>query len=637
MQQEVVLAMLAKEPSYGYELRARLRQALGPLGEEMNAGQIYVTLTRLEKAGLVTSERADGLADRPDRKVYGLTPDGQQRVAEWLAEVSWPKPDLAEFHLKLVAAAAAGLADPLTHRRRAAPRAAAPATRCPACSAGRAGRAPTPHCCSRASSFGCRRICAGWRRVSRAGSAEGADHERCHRRIGRAARPRVAQALRPRAKAWCGPSTASISTIAPGETVAVMGPSGCGKSTLLHLLGGLDRPSGGEVWLAGRRIDQLGEKALARLRRTDVGFVFQAFHLMDELTAVENVELPAPGRRPLATGGTTVAPMELLEQVGLADRATFLPSALSGGQRQRVAIARALSNEPLVVLADEPTGNLDSAATLEVLRLFDRPPRRRTDAGHRHARPTDRGHRRPDAVDARRRVRRRDPADRRHDGHARRPGRTRRAEPWAGSCSSSASPRATCAGARARPRSCCWPSRPPRPPSPSRSSCAASPTTRTRTPARPQPDPTSSSAPSDRDPRPTPRRAGRRRQPRSLGRRCPASSPTAVRTRWSSPTWSERPRRLGVRDRPRRRTVAGRPARAHRRQLGRGRRRRGRGRLRRRARGRRRGSDHPQRPLVRGRRRRRHRRHAAVPRDRLLRHRLFRSAPAWCGSPGPMR
>ena len=114
MQQEVVLAMLAKEPAHGYELRARLRQALGPLGEALNPGQVYVTLTRLEKAGLVTSERAEGLADRQDRKVYALTPDGQQRVAEWFAEVTWPKPDLAEFHLKLVAAAAAGLADPLS-------------------------------------------------------------------------------------------------------------------------------------------------------------------------------------------------------------------------------------------------------------------------------------------------------------------------------------------------------------------------------------------------------------------------------------------------------------------------------------------------------------------------------------------
>ena len=158
--------------------------------------------------------------------------------------------------------------------------------------------------------------------------------------------------------------------VAPGETVAVMGPSGCGKSTLLHLLGGLDRASGGEVWLAGRRIDSMGEKALARMRRTDVGFVFQAFHLMDELTAVENVELAAllAGRSPRAARRRATG---LLERVGLADRATFLPAALSGGQRQRVAIARALANEPLVLFADEPTGNLDSAATLDVLRLFD--------------------------------------------------------------------------------------------------------------------------------------------------------------------------------------------------------------------------------------------------------------------------
>jgi ABC-type lipoprotein export system ATPase subunit len=158
--------------------------------------------------------------------------------------------------------------------------------------------------------------------------------------------------------------------VASGETLAVMGPSGCGKSTLLHLLGGLERPSAGEVWLGGRRIDELSEKALARLRRHAIGFVFQAFHLMEELTAVENVELPAllAGRSPHAARQRAA---ELLEQVGLADRAAHLPSALSGGQRQRVAIARALSNEPLVVLADEPTGNLDTAATVDVLRLLD--------------------------------------------------------------------------------------------------------------------------------------------------------------------------------------------------------------------------------------------------------------------------
>jgi len=158
--------------------------------------------------------------------------------------------------------------------------------------------------------------------------------------------------------------------IAAGEMVAVMGPSGCGKSTLLHLLGGLDRPSGGELSLRGRRIDQLSESALAGIRRHEVGFVFQAFHLMDELTARENVELPAllaGNRPPVARRRASV----LLEQVGLADRARHLPAALSGGQRQRVAIARALVNGPFLILADEPTGNLDSAATLEVLRIFD--------------------------------------------------------------------------------------------------------------------------------------------------------------------------------------------------------------------------------------------------------------------------
>ncbi|HUA41615.1 MAG TPA: ABC transporter ATP-binding protein [Streptosporangiaceae bacterium] len=155
-----------------------------------------------------------------------------------------------------------------------------------------------------------------------------------------------------------------------GETVAVMGPSGCGKSTLLHLLGGLDRATAGQIWLAGQWIDQMSERRLAALRRDAVGFVFQAFHLMDELTAVENVELPAllAGRSPRAARRRAT---ELLDQVGLGDRARHLPSELSGGQRQRVAIARALANAPLIVLADEPTGNLDSEATLDVLRLFE--------------------------------------------------------------------------------------------------------------------------------------------------------------------------------------------------------------------------------------------------------------------------
>ena len=155
-----------------------------------------------------------------------------------------------------------------------------------------------------------------------------------------------------------------------GESVAIVGPSGCGKSTLLYLLGGLERPTAGSLSLAGQSLEQLPESGLARLRRHPLGFVFQAFHLVDELTALENIELPA-----LLAG---VSPRkarerarELLNHVDLEDRSEHLPSTLSGGQRQRVAIARALANHPLVVLADEPTGNLDSAGTTDALRLFD--------------------------------------------------------------------------------------------------------------------------------------------------------------------------------------------------------------------------------------------------------------------------
>jgi putative ABC transport system ATP-binding protein len=149
-----------------------------------------------------------------------------------------------------------------------------------------------------------------------------------------------------------------------------MGPSGCGKSTLLHLIGGLDRPSAGELSVAGQRVDGLSERALAYFRRDEIGFVFQAFHLMDELTAQENVELPAllAGYSPNEARTRATA---LLEEVDLADRVRHLPSMLSGGQRQRVAIARALVNDPAIVLADEPTGNLDSSAAFQVLGLLE--------------------------------------------------------------------------------------------------------------------------------------------------------------------------------------------------------------------------------------------------------------------------
>jgi putative ABC transport system ATP-binding protein len=159
-------------------------------------------------------------------------------------------------------------------------------------------------------------------------------------------------------------------TITQGESVAIVGPSGCGKSTLLYLLGGLERPTAGTIELAGQPIHDAPESSLARQRRHTLGFVFQAFHLVDELTALENIELPAllAGASPRAARERA---RELLDQVDLTDRADHLPSALSGGQRQRVAIARSLANAPVLVLADEPTGNLDSAATTDVLRLFE--------------------------------------------------------------------------------------------------------------------------------------------------------------------------------------------------------------------------------------------------------------------------
>jgi putative ABC transport system ATP-binding protein len=164
--------------------------------------------------------------------------------------------------------------------------------------------------------------------------------------------------------------------LAAGEFVAVMGPSGCGKSTLLNLLGGLDRPTAGEVLLGGKRVDQLSETRLALLRRREIGFVFQFFNLVPSLSAAENVELPA-----LLGGASRAAARtrrdELLGAVGLTDKGKLAPGQLSGGQQQRIALARALANRPRAVLADEPTGNLDTASSREVLALL----RRARDAG----------------------------------------------------------------------------------------------------------------------------------------------------------------------------------------------------------------------------------------------------------------
>lgn len=159
--------------------------------------------------------------------------------------------------------------------------------------------------------------------------------------------------------------------LAPGEFVAVMGPSGCGKSTLLHLLGGLDRPTAGEVHLNEERVDTLSETQWAVLRRRQIGFVFQFFNLIGNLTAADNVELPAllAGLSPTEARHRREA---LLAELGIPDKAHVVPSRLSGGEQQLVALARALVNRPTILLVDEPTGNLDSQSAGDVLTLLRR-------------------------------------------------------------------------------------------------------------------------------------------------------------------------------------------------------------------------------------------------------------------------
>jgi putative ABC transport system ATP-binding protein len=158
-------------------------------------------------------------------------------------------------------------------------------------------------------------------------------------------------------------------TIQRNEYVAIMGPSGSGKSTLMNLLGCLDTPDGGEYWLNGQEVSRLSDDALARVRNREIGFVFQTFNLLPRATALQNVELP------MVYAGTSTRERraraaEALTRVGLGERIDHRPNELSGGQRQRVAIARALVNRPSILLADEPTGNLDSTTSADIMRVF---------------------------------------------------------------------------------------------------------------------------------------------------------------------------------------------------------------------------------------------------------------------------
>ena len=158
-------------------------------------------------------------------------------------------------------------------------------------------------------------------------------------------------------------------TISQGEYVAIMGQSGSGKSTLMNILGCLDRPTGGKYWLDGMEVSKLSPNQLSLVRNKKIGFVFQSFHLIPRTSAIKNVELPMIYAK-IGAKKRHARAKELLEKVGLGERINHMPNELSGGQRQRVAIARALANDPPIILADEPTGNLDTAASVEIMELF---------------------------------------------------------------------------------------------------------------------------------------------------------------------------------------------------------------------------------------------------------------------------
>src|SRR6266542_4470942 len=265
-----ILGLLAEQPLHAYSVKARFQDLLGG-SWEVNIGQVYTTLQRLERDGLV--EPAESRCDR-GRLPYRLTEAGRKALEAWLAEPeSEPQQLREEIYLKLLLAARVALD---------------------------------------------------------------------------------------------GVSLA----IEGGELTAIMGPSGSGKSTLLNLVAGVDRPSGGRVRVAGEDLGRLSEARLARFRRARLGFVFQFFNLLGNLTVLENVLIPAQlqGTRPAPARARA---MELLARLDIAELAGHYPARLSGGQQQRVAVARALINQPLLLLADEPTGAMDTHSGGQVMELIE--------------------------------------------------------------------------------------------------------------------------------------------------------------------------------------------------------------------------------------------------------------------------
>ena len=357
---EHFLALLARESGYGYELRQTLQQEFGELLPALNAGQIYSTLARLERDGLVVGESVAG--DSRRKRVYELTEAGHAALARWV-ETPVPGTRLKdEFFMKFVVVVSAGLAEPkavIEGQRREYLQSLRDLDALLAANGkGAAAELLVEGAVLHAKAD------LEWldlieQRLTVAGGIEMTPVLEA-RSLAKTYDTGGAKVL-----ALRGVDLA----IERGEFVAIMGPSGCGKSTLLNLLAGLDRPTAGEVRLDGERIDQLSETELARLRRRHIGFVFQFFNLMPTLSAVENVELPLllVGRR---RKDARRSANELLSELGIGDKHAAAPVQLSGGQQQRVALARALANTPDIVLGDEPTGNLDSAAAREVLGLL---------------------------------------------------------------------------------------------------------------------------------------------------------------------------------------------------------------------------------------------------------------------------